>query len=61
MRFVLNAPNSGFLHKLCAFNQGWLVSRKAVTEPGREVQHETDRHPGRSVFEPLDDRQTKSG
>jgi peptide/nickel transport system substrate-binding protein len=36
VRFVLNAPNSGFLHKLCAFNQGWLVSRKAVTELGEK-------------------------
>lgn len=34
VRFVLEAPNSGFLHKLCAFNQGWLVSRRAVTEIG---------------------------
>jgi len=36
VRFILNAPNSGFLHKLCAFNQGWLVSRKAVTELGEK-------------------------
>lgn len=34
VRFVLEAANSGFLHKLCAFNQGWLVSRRAVTEIG---------------------------
>lgn len=34
VRFVLDAPNSGFLHKLCAFNQGWIVSRRAVTEIG---------------------------
>jgi ABC-type transport system substrate-binding protein len=34
VRFVLEAANSGFLHKLCAFNQGWLVSRRAVTELG---------------------------
>jgi peptide/nickel transport system substrate-binding protein len=34
VRFVLDEPNSGFLHKLCAFNQGWLVSRRAVTELG---------------------------
>ncbi|WP_237216849.1 ABC transporter substrate-binding protein [Falsiroseomonas oryziterrae] len=34
VRLVLDAPNSGFLHKLCAFNQGWIVSRRAVTEIG---------------------------
>jgi peptide/nickel transport system substrate-binding protein len=34
VRIVLNEPNSGFLHKVCAFNQGWLVSRRAVTEIG---------------------------
>lgn len=34
VRIVLNEPNSGFLHKLCAFNQGWIVSRRAVTELG---------------------------
>jgi ABC-type transport system substrate-binding protein len=34
VRLVLEAPNSGFLHKLCAFNQGWIVSRRAVTELG---------------------------
>ena len=34
VRLVLEAPNSGFLHKLCAFNQGWIVSRRAVTEIG---------------------------
>lgn len=34
VRFVLEAPNAGFLHKVCAFNQGWLVSRRAVTELG---------------------------
>jgi peptide/nickel transport system substrate-binding protein len=34
VRIVLNEPNSGFLHKVCAFNQGWIVSRRAVTEIG---------------------------
>ena len=34
VRFVLEAANSGFLHRVCAFNQGWLVSRRAVTEIG---------------------------
>lgn len=34
VRLVLESANSGFLHKLCAFNQGWIVSRRAVTEIG---------------------------
>jgi ABC-type transport system substrate-binding protein len=34
VRFQLEAPNSGFIHKVTAFNQGWIVSRKAVTELG---------------------------
>ena len=29
---TLTKPNAGFLHKVCAFNQGWIVSKKAVTE-----------------------------
>lgn len=32
----LAAPNAGLLNKLTAFNQGWVVSRKAVTEIGDE-------------------------
>ncbi len=32
VRFVLATPNAEFLHKVTAFNQGWIVSRKAVTE-----------------------------
>ena len=32
--FKLENPNAGFLHKVCAFNQGWIVSRKAVEEKG---------------------------
>lgn len=32
--FRLAGPNSGFLHKVCAFNQGWIVSRKAIEEKG---------------------------
>ena len=35
-RIVLHQPNAGFLHKVSAFNQGWLVSRKAVTEIGEK-------------------------
>lgn len=30
----LTEANSGFLHKVCAFNQGWIVSRAAVEEKG---------------------------
>lgn len=32
--FRLAQANAGFLHKVCAFNQGWIVSRKAVEEKG---------------------------
>jgi ABC-type transport system substrate-binding protein len=34
VRLTLGAPSSGFLHKLTAFNQGWIVSKKAVGELG---------------------------
>jgi peptide/nickel transport system substrate-binding protein len=34
VRITLTTPTAGFLHKLTAFNQGWIVSRKAVTEIG---------------------------
>ena len=34
VRITTNGPAAGLLHKLCAFNQGWIVSRKAVTEIG---------------------------
>lgn len=34
VRITTNGPAAGLLHKLCAFNQGWIVSRKAVTEAG---------------------------
>ena len=33
---TLESPNAGLLNKLTAFNQGWIVSRKAVTEIGAE-------------------------
>lgn len=36
VRVVLDKPNAGFLHKLTAFNQGWIVSRKAVTDIGAQ-------------------------
>ena len=35
---TLESPNAGLLNKLTAFNQGWIASRKAVTEIGEE-QH----------------------
>lgn len=38
VRIVLSGPNSGFLHKLTAFNQGWIVSRKAITEMGEKAK-----------------------
>jgi peptide/nickel transport system substrate-binding protein len=34
VRIVLDRPNAGLLNKLTAFNQGWIVSRKAVTAIG---------------------------
>lgn len=34
VRFVLSSPNAEFLHKVTAFNHGWIVSRKAVTQLG---------------------------
>jgi peptide/nickel transport system substrate-binding protein len=34
VRLTLEQPSSGFLHKLTAFNQGWIVSKKAVEERG---------------------------
>ena len=36
VRLVLNQPNAGLLHKLTAFNQGWMVSRKALAEIGEQ-------------------------
>ena len=32
--FRLAQANAGFLHKVCAFNQGWIVCSKAVEEKG---------------------------
>ncbi len=34
VRVELDGPNGGFLHKVTAFNQGWIVSRNAVTALG---------------------------
>ena len=34
VKIVLEAPNAGLLNKLTDFNQGWIASRKAVTEIG---------------------------
>ena len=36
VRLVLTQANAGMLHKISAYNQGWLVSRKAVTEIGEK-------------------------
>ncbi|MBU2534366.1 MAG: ABC transporter substrate-binding protein, partial [Alphaproteobacteria bacterium] len=38
VRLVLAKPNAGFLHKVTAFNQGWIVSRKAITELGDKAK-----------------------
>jgi peptide/nickel transport system substrate-binding protein len=38
VRFQLSAPNAGFLHKVCAFNQGWIVSKAAVEEKGEDFK-----------------------
>ncbi|MEZ5818583.1 MAG: ABC transporter substrate-binding protein [Hyphomicrobiaceae bacterium] len=38
VRIVLEKPNAGFLHKLTAFNQGWIVSKKAITEMGDKAK-----------------------
>lgn len=34
VKITLDKPNLGMLNKLTAFNQGWIVSRKALTEIG---------------------------
>ena len=38
VRLTLEAASSGFLHKLTAFNQGWIVSKKAVSEMGEKFK-----------------------
>ena len=38
VRLVLENPNAGFLHKVTAFNQGWIVSKKAITEMGAKAK-----------------------
>jgi peptide/nickel transport system substrate-binding protein len=35
---TLAGPSSGFLHKLTAFNQGWIVSKKAISEMGDKAK-----------------------
>ncbi len=37
VRLVLERPNPRLLHRVSAYNQGWLVSRKAVTEIGHQA------------------------
>ncbi|MBU4610250.1 ABC transporter substrate-binding protein [Achromobacter sp. GG226] len=48
---TLKSPNAGFLHKVAAFNQGWIVSRKAVTEMGDEKVRLNPVGTGPFVFE----------
>lgn len=36
VRVILKRPSGGFADKVAAFNQGWIVSRKAVTEAGEK-------------------------
>lgn len=36
VRIGLKRSNAGFLNKVAAFNQGWIVSRKAVTKLGAD-------------------------
>ncbi|MGE0766461.1 MAG: ABC transporter substrate-binding protein [Hyphomicrobiaceae bacterium] len=38
VRIILETPNAGLLHKLTAFNQGWIVSKKAITEMGDKAK-----------------------
>ena len=38
MVLILEKPSVGFLHKLTAFNQGWIVSKKAVDEMGEKYK-----------------------
>lgn len=35
---TLDKPASGFMHKLTAFNQGWIVSKKAIEEMGEKAK-----------------------
>lgn len=38
VRIFLKRPSGGFADKVAAFNQGWIVNRKAVTEMGDKYQ-----------------------
>ena len=38
VRLTLDKASSGFLHKLTAFNQGWIVSKRAVQELGEKYK-----------------------
>ena len=44
VRLVFEKPNAGFLHKVTAFNQGWIVSKKAITEIGDKAKLDSNRH-----------------
>jgi len=51
VRIELDSPNAGLLNKLTAFNQGWIVSRKAVTEIGDDKYAMNPIGTGPFVFE----------
>ena len=48
---MLEKPNAGLLNKLTAFNQGWIVSRKAVTKIGDKKYQMNPIGTGPFVFE----------
>lgn len=48
---TLKQPNSGFLHKVTAFNQGWIVSKKAMEELGKDKYQTNPIGTGPFVFE----------
>jgi dipeptide transport system substrate-binding protein len=51
VRINLESPNAGLLNKLTAFNQGWIVSRKAVTEIGAKKYKMNPIGTGPFIFE----------
>jgi len=51
VKIMLEKPNAGLLNKLTAFNQGWIVSRKAVTKIGDKKYQMNPIGTGPFVFE----------
>lgn len=51
VKVKLDKPNAGLLNKLTAFNQGWIVSRKAVTEIGDKKYQMNPIGTGPFIFE----------